>query len=217
MGTRACFPLSVGGVEVLDCLMSTGRREAGENTSDIRISKYSIIEQNVTLMSGVEVGLFSVVQSGCVIEEGVHVRAHTILYRDVVLRRGSDIGPYVLIERGVEIGPQSKVKSHTFVCEGVIVGPRVFIGHGVMFCNERFPKAVRLVPWTLCDENRVVICAEAVIGSGAVILPGVTIGKGAIIGAGAVVTKDVEPYTRVAGVPARLLRDLGESAWGWNS
>jgi acetyltransferase-like isoleucine patch superfamily enzyme len=118
------------------------------------------------------------------------------------------VGPFVEIQRGATIGARCKIQSHTFVCEGVHIGDEVFVGHGVMFLNDRHPRAT--TPggglagpgdWTL-EETRV--GAGAAIGSGAVILPGVTVGDGAMVGAGAVVTKDVPRGTTVAGVPARV-------------
>lgn len=118
------------------------------------------------------------------------------------------IGAFVEIQRGATVGARCKVSSHTFVCEGVHIADEVFVGHGVMFINDRHPQATvdgRLQTaedWA-CIETHVKQGAS--IGSGAVILCGVTIGARALIGAGAVVTKDVPPGAVVAGVPARLL------------
>lgn len=119
------------------------------------------------------------------------------------------IGTFVEIQKGASIGARCKVSSHTFICEGVTIEDEVFIGHGVMFTNDKVPRATagdgalqteadwKVVP-TLVKRG-------ASIGSGAVILCGITIGERAVIGAGAVVTRDVEPDTTVAGVPARLM------------
>jgi UDP-2-acetamido-3-amino-2,3-dideoxy-glucuronate N-acetyltransferase len=109
----------------------------------------------------------------------------------------------------VFIGKNTKISSHSFICEGVQIEENVFIGHGVMFINDRFPKACNKNEIPLKDgewhlENTL-IKRSASIGSGAVILCGVTIGEGALIGAGAVVTKDVDAFSVVSGVPARLL------------
>lgn len=116
------------------------------------------------------------------------------------------IGPFVEIQKDVAIGRACKISSHCFLCSGVTIGDEVFVGHGVMFINDRFPRAaaagLRLGDgdWTL-EPTRV--GDGAAIGSGAVILCGVSIGAGALIGAGAVVTRDVGPGETVAGVPAR--------------
>ncbi len=126
-------------------------------------------------------------------------------------RVGDDtrIGSFVEIQRGATIGSRCKISSHTFVCEGVHVADDVFVGHGVMFINDRFPRATKdgklqtAADWT-CIETHV--GQGASIGSGAVILCGVTIGPRAMVGAGAVVTKDVAAGGVVAGVPARLMR-----------
>jgi UDP-2-acetamido-3-amino-2,3-dideoxy-glucuronate N-acetyltransferase len=139
--------------------------------------------------------------------EGVVVAPFTNLYGCTV---GDDtrIGPFVEVQRGVRIGAQCKIQSHTFVCEGVTIGDEVFIGHGVMFVNDKTPRATdgagRLLAaedWTLLET---VVERGASVGSGAVVLGGVTIGARALVGAGAVVTRDVAPGEVVAGVPARL-------------
>jgi len=123
---------------------------------------------------------------------------------------GTQIGSFVEVQRGASIGRRCKISSHTFVCEGVTIEDECFVGHGVMFINDRVPAAVRSDgslkgrdDWT-CETTRV--CHRASIGSGAVILGGVTIGEGSLVGAGAVVTHDVEPGQTVVGVPARVLR-----------
>jgi acetyltransferase-like isoleucine patch superfamily enzyme len=118
------------------------------------------------------------------------------------------IGSFVEIQRGATVGARCKISSHTFVCDGVHIGDEVFVGHGVMFINDRNPRATiegRLqtaADWT-CIETHVKNGAS--IGSGVVILCGITIGSGALIGAGAVVTKDVPADAVVVGVPARVL------------
>lgn len=117
---------------------------------------------------------------------------------------GSDtkIGAMVEIQKGVVVGKSCVISSHSFLCEGVTLGDRVFIGHGVLFCNEKYPQAKRLVPWRLTENRKVFVGDDANIGSGAIVLPGVTIGEGATVGAGAVVTKDVLPGMTVVGNPA---------------
>ena len=120
----------------------------------------------------------------------------------------SRIGTFVEIQRGAAIGADCKVQSHTFVCDGVTIGDGVFVGHGVMFVNDKAPRVLTAEgsPQTEADWELLPITVgdRASIGSGAVILGGVTIGPGALVGAGAVVTRDVGPGTTVAGVPARL-------------
>jgi acetyltransferase-like isoleucine patch superfamily enzyme len=122
----------------------------------------------------------------------------------------SRIGTFVEIQKGVRIGRSVKVSSHTFICEGVTIEDNVFIGHGVMFINDKYPRATTEdgAPQTEADWACVptVVGRGASIGSNATILCGVTIGEGALVGAGSVVTRDVPPWTVVAGVPARVLR-----------
>jgi UDP-2-acetamido-3-amino-2,3-dideoxy-glucuronate N-acetyltransferase len=122
----------------------------------------------------------------------------------------SQIGPFVEIQRGVVLGRRVKVQSHTFICEGVTIEDEAFVGHGVMFVNDRYPVAV-LPPGTpLPERERTRVCRGASIGSNATILGRVTIGEGALVGAGSVVTHDVAAHAVVAGNPARLLRYLKE-------
>lgn len=124
----------------------------------------------------------------------------------------SKIGTFVEIQKNAKVGRRCKISSHTFICEGVTIGDEVFVGHGVTFVNDHYPRAVaaggRLqteADWT-CLKTRV--RRGASIGSGATILGGVTIGQHAIVGAGSVVTKDVPAYAVVAGNPAKVLRYL---------
>jgi UDP-2-acetamido-3-amino-2,3-dideoxy-glucuronate N-acetyltransferase len=119
----------------------------------------------------------------------------------------SRIGTFVEIQRGATIGARCKVQSHTFICDGVTIGDEVFVGHGVMFINDKRPAATAAGgalqtedDWTLLHT---VVEDGASIGSGAVILGGVRIGAGALVGAGAVVSRDVPAGVTVAGVPAR--------------
>ena len=126
---------------------------------------------------------------------------------------GTKIGTFVEIQKGATIGRRCKVSSHTFVCEGVVIEDEVFVGHGVMFINDRHPRATvdgRLqseADWQVVPTR---VKRGASVGSGAVVMCGVTIGAGAMVGAGAVVTRDVPAGTTVAGVPARLLARQGE-------
>jgi UDP-2-acetamido-3-amino-2,3-dideoxy-glucuronate N-acetyltransferase len=131
-----------------------------------------------------------------------------------VIGDGTKIGAFVEIQRDATIGCNCKISSHTFVCSGVKIEDGVFIGHGVMFINDAYPKAVNLdgslqseADWELINTH---IKSHASIGSNATILCGITIGQGALIGAGAVVTHDVPDYAIVVGVPARMIGDLRE-------
>ncbi len=117
------------------------------------------------------------------------------------------VGAFVEIQKGVRVGRRCKISSHSFLCEGVTIEDNVFIGHGVMFTNDKFPRATNTdgspqseADWAVIPIN---VKKGASIGSNATILAGVTIGENAMIGAGAVVTKDVPDHTTVAGVPAR--------------
>ena len=121
------------------------------------------------------------------------------------------IGTFVEIQKGASVGARCKISSHTFICEGVRVEDEVFVGHGVQFINDRYPRATRPdgTPqteddWTL---ERTVVRRGASIGSNATILCGVEVGAGATVGAGAVVTRDVPPGAVVAGNPARVIRE----------
>ena len=149
-----------------------------------------------------------------VLGEGV-----VIHHRDLVnlygcrIGAGTKIGAFVEIQKQASIGERCKISSHSFVCEGVTLEDEVFIGHGVMFINDRYPRAAsdgRLQTesdWQVIPTR---VCRGASIGSGATILCGVTIGENALIGAGAVVTADVAPGVTVAGVPARALLRQGK-------
>lgn len=122
---------------------------------------------------------------------------------------GTRIGTFVEIQKGVTIGRRCKISSHSFICEGVTIDDEVFIGHGVMFTNDAYPRATTDdgalktdADWTLKPTR---VGRRASIGSNATLLPGITIGEGSLVAAGAVVTRDVPPGSVVAGVPARVL------------
>jgi acetyltransferase-like isoleucine patch superfamily enzyme len=120
------------------------------------------------------------------------------------------MGTFVEIQKNAVVGARCKISSHTFVCEGVTIEDEVFIGHGVMFINDRYPRATADGHLQTEADWKVVstlVKRGASIGSGALILCGVTIGEDAWVGAGAVVTRDVPRHSIVAGVPARLVRD----------
>ena len=147
--------------------------------------------------------------------EGVTI-FHPTLVNLYGCRIGDDtkIGTFVEIQKNAVIGRRCKISSHTFVCEGVTIEDDVFVGHGVMFINDRRPRATadgRLqteADWSVVPT---LVKRGASIGSGAAILCGVTIGENAMIGAGAVVTRDVAPAETVAGVPARRLASRASS------
>lgn len=127
----------------------------------------------------------------------------------------SRIGTFVEIQKDAVVGARCKISSHTFICEGVDIGDEVFVGHGVMFINDRFPRATNeggalqtQADWAL-EPTRVE--RRASIGSHATVMCGVRIGEGALVGAGAVVTRDVPPFAVVAGVPARVVGDARKS------
>ena len=139
----------------------------------------------------------------------VVVHAFTNLY-GCRIGDGTRIGTFVEIQRGAVIGARCKIQSHSFVCDGVTIGDEVFVGHGVMFVNDKRPAATAAggalqtgADWTLL---RSVVEDGASLGSGAVVLGGVRIGAGALVGAGAVVTRDVPAGATVVGVPARATR-----------
>jgi acetyltransferase-like isoleucine patch superfamily enzyme len=124
------------------------------------------------------------------------------------------IGAFVEIQKNAVVGRRCKISSHTFICEGVTLEDHVFVGHGVMFINDSYPRATTAdgslqteADWKV---ERTLVKAGASIGSGATILANVTIGERAIIGAGAVVTRDIPPDSIVAGNPARVLRSLAD-------
>jgi acetyltransferase-like isoleucine patch superfamily enzyme len=123
---------------------------------------------------------------------------------------GSKIGTFVEIQRGAKIGRKCKISSHSFICEGVTIEDEVFIGHGVMFTNDLYPKSTNADGslQTATDWNclKTLVKRRATIGSGVTLLCGITVGECSIVGAGSVVTKDVPPGATVAGNPARIIR-----------
>ena len=139
--------------------------------------------------------------------DGVRIFSFVNLY-GCTIGDESMVGAFVEIQRGARVGRRCKISSHSFLCEGVTIEDEVFVGHGVMFTNDKHPRATNAdgslqtaKDWTMIPTT---VKKRASIGSGAVILAGVTIGEGALVGAGAVVTKDVAAGEVVAGVPARV-------------
>jgi acetyltransferase-like isoleucine patch superfamily enzyme len=122
------------------------------------------------------------------------------------------MGAFVEVQKGAAIGSRCKISSHTFICEGVTIEDRVFVGHGVMFINDVYPRATTPTGGLQTEGDwkveRTVVKAGASIGSGVTILSRVVIGEDAIVGAGSVVTRDVPARAVVAGNPARVLRML---------
>jgi UDP-2-acetamido-3-amino-2,3-dideoxy-glucuronate N-acetyltransferase len=159
---------------------------------------------------------------GCVIlpiSPNVTLGSNVVLYHeDLVNLYGchigdeTKIGTFVEIQKNSVIGKRCKISSHSFICEGVEIADEVFIGHGVMFTNDSYPRATTIeglmqaeADWKLLPAR---VRRRASIGSNATILPGITIGENAMIGAGAVVTRDVPDYAVAVGVPARIVGDV---------
>ncbi len=119
------------------------------------------------------------------------------------------VGTFVEIQRGAKIGARCKISSHSFICEGVTIEDGVFIGHGVMFVNDRYPKALNPAGSLQTDNDwecqRTLVKRGASIGSGATLLGGITIGENALVGAGSVVTRDVPAGSTVVGNPAGVI------------
>jgi UDP-2-acetamido-3-amino-2,3-dideoxy-glucuronate N-acetyltransferase len=156
----------------------------------------------------------------CVIAPDVKLGRDVSIYHFVNLYGceigdGTKIGSFVEIQKGVRVGRNCKISSHSFICEGVTIEDEVFVGHGVNFINDKYPRATRDdgqmqtdADWTV---ERTRVRRGASIGTGATILPGIEIGERATVGAGAVVTRSVHPGSTVAGNPARAINNSDRS------
>ena len=124
----------------------------------------------------------------------------------------SKIGTFVEIQKNASVGKNCKISSHTFICEGVHIEDNVFVGHNVTFINDKFPRSVNFDGSLQTEKDRnlneTIVKKGSSIGSSATIICGVTIGENSIVGAGAVVTKNVPSNSVVAGVPAKIIREL---------
>jgi acetyltransferase-like isoleucine patch superfamily enzyme len=140
---------------------------------------------------------------------GVQIYAFVNLY-GCEIGDETRIGTFVEIQKGARIGDRCKISSHTFICEGVTIESGVFVGHGVTFINDRYPRATSTTGQLQTDADwsvqNTLIKRGASIGSGATLLGGITVGENATVGAGSVVTKDVPANAIVAGNPARILK-----------
>ena len=149
-----------------------------------------------------------------IVSEDVKIGKNTVIYHwcnlyGCIIGENTKIGTFVEVQKNVRIGNNCKISSHSFICEGVSIGDNCFIGHGVMFINDRHPKSINEngtlatgEDWILEKTN---ISDNVSIGTGAIIMCGVNIGANATIGAGAVVTKNVEANKTVIGIPARVI------------
>lgn len=153
-------------------------------------------------------GQFCLIASDVTLGRDVKIHHFVNLY-GCEIGDGSSIGSFVEIQKGARLGRNCKISSHSFICEGVEIEDEVFIGHGVMFINDKYPRATtasgELQTGADWQVVKTIVKRGASIGSNATILCGVTVGEGAIIGAGAVVTHNVPAQTTVAGNPAKEL------------
>lgn len=162
-----------------------------------------------------ETGSFLAVAPDVRLGPGVQLARFINLY-GCEIGENTKIGTFVEVQKNATIGRNCKVSSHSFVCEGVTIEDNVFVGHGVMFINDSYPRATRgdgqLQTEADWNVERTVVRQGASIGSGATILAGVTVGENSLVGAGSTVTRDVPANAVVAGNPARVLRYIENQA-----
>ncbi|MBD0291467.1 MAG: N-acetyltransferase [Thermoleophilia bacterium] len=191
MREKACRCLSFPGSP-----RSSSRTSASPWWTSSRVASAPANEAPFRLIADVEFG------------RGVIVHSFTNLY-GCRIGDGTRIGPFVEVQRGADIGARCKVQSHTFICEGVTILDEVFVGHGVVFINDKLPRATTGEGVLQTDSDwellRTSVGRGASLGSAAVVLGGLSIGEGALVGAGAVVTRDVPAGETVVGNPARVL------------
>ena len=183
---------------------------------DVILGKDVRIHENASLSNCVIgdhclIGPYVEVHNGAELGKGVRLFHFVNLY-GCRIGDNTKVGTFVEIQKGVVIGARCKISSHSFLCEGVIIEDEVFIGHGVKFTNDRFPRATTLDGRLKDDDDwkliKTVIHHRASIGSGAILMCGISVGSGAIVGAGAVVTQDIPAGQIWVGNPARYLRDI---------
>ena len=190
------------------------RRTAGGQDAG---SSQRIAEQDGLL--GISMNSYNCISDNVKMGENVRLSKFINMY-GCEIGDETKVGAFVEIQKNASVGRCCKISSHTFICEGVLIEDNVFIGHGVMFINDSYPRA------TTSDGNlqteadwkveRTVIKKGASIGSGATILSNIHVGENAIVGAGSVVTKNVPPNSIVAGNPARILRYIEQPVEGYN-
>jgi acetyltransferase-like isoleucine patch superfamily enzyme len=175
---------------------------------------FAIDITNAAPLSGMPEAEFSRISSDVRFGMNVRIFGFVNLY-GCSIGDNTKVGAFVEVQKNAVIGRNVKISSHTFVCEGVQIEDEVFIGHNVSFINDKFPRGTNAdgglqteADWEVVPT---IVRRGASIGTGSTILCGVTIGEGAMVGAGSVVTRDVPPYTVVAGVPARKLKSISKS------
>jgi len=190
------------------------RRTAGGQDAG---SGQRIAEQDGLL--GISMNSYNCISDNVKMGENVRLSKFINLY-GCEIGDETKIGAFVEIQKNASVGRCCKISSHTFVCEGVLIEDNVFIGHGVMFINDSYPRATtpdgNLQTEADWKVERTVIKKGASVGSGATILSNIHIGENAIVGAGSVVTKNVPPNSIVAGNPARILRYIEQPVEGYN-
>ena len=195
---------------------SRRQREFGKHMARVAFWRFAFWRLGVLALQARETGFLEGLVAMGIVGAKIHESA-VILHPELVNIYGCEIGaesrvgPFVEIQKDAHIGARCKIQSHAFICEGVTLEEGVFVGHGVMFVNDRYPRALNAKgelagsdDWKL---EPVHVGKGVTIGSNATIMCGVHIGAGAMVGAGAVVTRDVPPGVVVVGVPARILKE----------